>query len=507
MDRKPNIIYILADDLGYGDVQCLNPERGKIPTPSLDRLAAQGMVFTDTHASSSVCSPSRYGVLTGRYNWRSRLQSGIVGVYGPPLIAPDRLTVPGLLKHHGYRAACVGKWHLGWDWPLETSEHFVPDRESPEFVATDEAKAAWQGAFSKPIAGGPTARGFDTYFGVDVPNWPPYCFIEDDRMLGMPSEFLPAELLGNNQASIPGPAMADWKLEDILPALGDRACEYVTERSRAGEPFFLYMPLTSPHTPLAVNDEWRDKSGLNLYADFVMETDAIVGRVMDALEEAGAADNTLFVFTSDNGCAPYIGVPDLEAMGHYPSAIYRGYKADAWDGGHRIPFIARWPGVVEAGSECAQTACLTDLMATCAEICDTDLPDEAGEDSLSILPLLQGGNEPVRDTVVHHSITGKFAIRQGKWKLVLCPGSGGWASPKDDEALEQGLPGIQLYDMAADPSETHNLEAEQPEVVERLTALLEQLVADGRTSPGARQSNDVPVDIWKLPKAEPQDDR
>jgi len=483
-------------------VQCLNPERGKIPTPNLDRLAAQGMVFTDAHASSSVCSPSRYGVLTGRYNWRSRLQAGIVGVYGPPLIAPDRLTVPGLLKQHGYHTACVGKWHLGWDWPLERSEHFVPDREKPDFVATGEAKAAWQDAFSKPIAGGPTARGFDTYFGVDVPNWPPYCFIENDRMLGMPSEFLPTELLGNNQASIPGPAMADWKLEDILPALGDRACEYVTERSRTGEPFFLYMPLTSPHTPLAVNDEWKGQSGLNLYADFVMETDAIVGRVMDALEEGGAADNTLFVFTSDNGCAPYIGVPDLEAMGHYPSAIYRGYKADAWDGGHRIPFIARWPGVIEAGSECAQTTCLTDLMATCAEVCDADLPPGAGEDSLSILSLLQGSNESVRDTAVHHSISGKFAIRQGKWKLVLCPGSGGWASPKDDEALEQGLPAIQLYDMAADPGETHNLEAEQPEVVERLTALLEQLVANGRTSPGALQANDVPVDIWKLPKAE-----
>ena len=502
MDQRPNIIYILADDLGYGDVHCLNPERGKIPTPNLDRLASQGMVFTDAHASSSVCSPSRYGVLTGRYNWRSRLQRGIVGVYGPPLIAADRLTVPGLLKQHGYHTACVGKWHLGWDWPLDPSEHFVPDAgKTPEFVATDEAKAAWQAAFPKPIAGGPTTRGFDTYFGVDVPNWPPYCFIEDDRLLGMPSEFLPADLLGNNQASVPGPAMADWKLEDILPALGDRACEYVTERSRTGDPFFLYMPLTSPHTPLAVNDEWRGKSGLNLYADFVMETDAIVGRVLDAVEEGGAAENTLFVFASDNGCAPYIGVPDLEGMGHYPSAVYRGYKADAWDGGHRVPLIARWPGVVEAGAECAQATCLTDLMATCAAICDTALPDESGEDSLSILSLLQGDTQPVRDTVVHHSITGKFAIRQGKWKLVLCAGSGGWASPKDEEALEQGLPPIQLYDMAADPSETHNLQAEHPGVVESLTKLLEQLVANGRTSPGTPQANDVPVDIWKRPDA------
>jgi len=360
-----------------------------------------------------------------------------------------------------------------------------------------QAEGVVAGSVARPTTGGPTTRGFDSYFGVDVPNWPPYCYIENDRTAGIPSEFLPARLLGNNQGSLPGPALAGWNFEQLLPAFAGRACGYIREQAGRRAPFFLYMPLTSPHTPLAVNGPWKGKSGLNLYADFVMETDAMVGRVLDALEECAVADRTVVVFASDNGCAHYIGVPELEAMGHFPSAHYRGYKSDVWDGGHRIPFIVRWPGVTPPGSACGQLACLSDLMATCSDMLQAHLPDDAGEDSVSLIPLLQGRDFPVRDYVVHHSIEGKFAIRSGKWKLVLCAGSGGWTSPTDDAAARQGLPSIQLYDMEADPGERTNLEAVRRDIVDSLVDALERFVTEGRSTPGTRQCNDAPVDIWK----------
>ncbi len=497
--QPPNIVIILADDLGYGDVQCLNPQRGRIPTPHIDRLATQGMTFTDAHSSSAVCSPTRYTVLTGRYHWRTRLQSGIVNVFGKPLIAPDRLTIAGLLKQRGYRTACVGKWHLGWDWPIDPAQaalfHAKPSKDRP--APTEEQKAVWKDTFSKPIGGGPITRGFDEYFGTDVPNWPPYCFIENDRTIGIPSEFLPAKLLKNNQASLQGPALPGWTLEPILPALGDRACDYIERSAQRAEPFFLYMPLTSPHTPLAVNKPFQGKSGLNLYADFVMETDAVVGRVLEAIDNAGVADNTLVIFTSDNGCAPYVGAKQLEAKGHFPSGPYRGYKADVWEGGHRVPFFVRWPGVVKQGTSSERLICQSDLMATVAQIVGANLPDEAGEDSANILPLLHGEDRAVHEAVVHQSATGKFAIRTRKWKLLFCGGSGGWGIPTDRQAKQSGLPPLQLYDLETDPAETTNLQDKHPEIVERLAGLLEEYVAAGRSTPGTPQENDVPITIRK----------
>lgn len=496
---KPNILVILADDLGYGDVQCNNPERGKIPTPNIDRLAAQGMRFTDGHSSSGVCSPSRYSLLTGRFHWRTRLQSGIVGVFGEPLIAPDRMTIGTLAKQHGYRTAAIGKWHLGWNWPLAKEQRELL-QVSKEAGQNDEAKPKrttavvtakqqefWREFFSKPIAGGPTTRGFDTYFGTDVPNWPPYCFIENDRTSGIPTEFLPTSLVGNNQASQQGPALRDWKLEHILPALGDRAAQFINESAKQDAPFLLYLPLTSPHTPLAVNAEWKGKSRLNLFADFVMETDAVVGRVLAALEKSGAADNTLVLFTADNGCAPYIGVKDLEQMGHYPSGPLRGYKADAWEGGHRVPFIARWPGVVKPGSVCGQLVCQADFLRTFADILGAKLPDNAGEDSFSLLPLLKGDDKPIRENAVSASAQGLPAVRSGAWKYIPGPGSGGWGQGGD-----QSQP-VQLYNLADDLGESKNLAAAMPEKVAEMKALLEKLIINGRSTPGASRTNDVEV--------------
>ena len=493
--EKPNVVVIYADDLGYGDIQCYNPERGKIPTPHVDKLASEGMRFTDAHSSSGVCSPSRYTLLTGRYHWRSRLQNGIVSLWGAPLITPDRLTIGGLAKKHGYRTACIGKWHLGWNWPIpkEKMKYFKSSgyRGKKNVVATKEHRAAWKEVFSKPIGGGPLAVGFDEYFGTDVPNWPPYCFIENERTVGIPSEFGSTKLFIKNQASQQGPALKGWTLEPILPALGDRAAAFIRKEAKTPEPFLVYVPLTSPHTPLSVNDEWKGKSKLNLYADFVMETDAIVGQVLDALEESGAAKNTLVVFTSDNGCAHYIGLSDLEKKGHYPSGPLRGSKADAWEGGHRVPFVIRWPGKVKAGTVCDPPVPQADLLATFAEIFGAKLPANAGEDSFSLLPLLSGGTEPVREHSISCSIRGVPSIRKNSWKYLPVPGSGGWGKGGD-----QSQP-IQLYDLSKDLGESANLAVKNPERVRELKALLESLIVRGRSNPGPKQQNDVKVRRYK----------
>ena len=475
-DRPPNIVIILADDLGYGDIRAYNPTRGKIATPHLDRLAAEGMRFTDGHSSSGVCSPSRYALLTGRYHWRTRLQSGIVGVFGEPLIAPDRLTIASLAKKQGYRTAAIGKWHLGWDWPIADGDKALfrsykeTDRASPE-----ADKAAWQKVFTQKIPGGPTTRGFDTYFGTDVPNWPPFCFIENNQTIGVPDRALPKGLLGNNQASLPGPALPEWKLESILPALTTRACAFIDEAARKPEPFLLYLPLTTPHTPLAVNEAWKGKSGLNnAAADLIMETDAAVGQVLAALEKSGAANNTLVLFTSDNGFASYVGVKELEQQGHYPSGPLRGYKTSVYEGGHREPFIVRWPGKVTAASTCDQLVHHADLIATLADIWGTALPPEAGEDSFSFLPLLKGSQQPTRDHAVSCAAAGTPSLRLGQWKYIATQPA-------------------QLYDLATDLGETKNLATTEAVRLEAMKTQLEKLIAAGRSTPGAAQKNDVKV--------------
>ncbi len=464
--QRPNIVYILADDLGYGDVQCLNPQRGKIKTPSLDKLAAEGMTFTDAHSGSSVCTPTRYGVLTGRYAWRSRLQSGVLDGYVAPLIAADRLTVPALLKQNGYHTACIGKWHLG----------FTVEGADKTGGAGKKAKGEGK-LMGAPIGAlthdGPLTRGFDEFFGFHHARMMKSVF-ENDRVTQLIEPV------------------------DMLPALVKHTGAHIAARSNAGQPFFIYLALNSPHTPIVPSKEWQGKSGLGEYGDFVMETDWAVGEVLAALDKAGVASNTLVIFTSDNGCSPAAGTGKLEAQGHFASADRRGYKADIWDGGHRVPFFVRWLGKVKAGSRSAQLICHTDLMATCAEILGTKFPAAAGEDSVSILPALLGKDTaPVHEAVVHHSIAGRFAIRQGQWKMEFCPGSGGWGKPGDADAKKQGLPEVQLYDVSADVGEMKNVQAEHPEVVNRLTKLLESYVTNGRSTPGAKQTNDADVKITK----------
>jgi arylsulfatase A-like enzyme len=469
--EKPNILYILADDLGYGDVACLNPERGKIKTPHLDKLASQGMTFTDAHSGSSVCTPTRYGLLTGRYAWRTRLQKGVLdGGNDEPLIAAERLTVAGFLKQQGYTTACIGKWHLGF--------------QSDAKVVKGGAKGEF-GRGGLPVGtsliGAPTTRGFDLFWGCSNARTMS-SLIEGDRVI----------------ESIPP--------IEMLPRLGQRAVRYLQEHAananaKSGKPFFLYLPLTSPHTPILPTPEWKGKSGLGDYGDFVMMTDALVGEVLAALDQTSLTSNTLVFFTADNGCSPQADTKALVAKGHFASGPYRGYKADIWDGGHRVPFFVRWPGRVKPASQSNQLICLTDLMATCADIIGAELPENAAEDSVSLLPALLGtAVAPLRESVVHHSINGRFAIRQGAWKLNVCAGSGGWAKPLDNEASKQGLPDHQLYNLETDPGEMKNLVGEQPERAAQMRALLENLVAKGRSTPGAPQTNDVPVFLNGKPR-------
>jgi arylsulfatase A-like enzyme len=495
-EGRPNIVYILADDLGYGDVRCLNPS-GKIATPNLDRLAAAGMVFTDAHSGSAVCTPTRYGILTGRYAWRSRLQAGVLGGCSPRLIEPGRLTVAELLRRAGYQTTAIGKWHLGMDWALRPGK--------PRFTdAIEKGADGWNVDFTRPIANGPNAVGFDEYFGISASlDMVPYTFIENDRVAALPTvdkEFLMMHGRPGN-ATRRGPAAADFEAKEVLPALANRAVAAIRRRAdaaRAGTPFFLYLALAAPHTPIAPAESWLGKSGLNPYADFVMQVDAAVGEVLDALDERGLTDRTLVIFTSDNGCSPEAKFAELAARGHDPSQGFRGHKADIFEGGHRVPFLIRWPGVVEPGRRSDQLICLTDLMATCAGILRERLPGDAGEDSVSLLPALQGHDRgPLREAVVHHSINGSFAIRQGDWKLALCPDSGGWSAPRPATKAAAGLPAIQLYNLASDPGERRNVQDQHPDVVARLTRLLERYVADGRSTPGRPRKNDGSVVLRK----------
>ncbi|MBC8482018.1 MAG: arylsulfatase [Planctomycetes bacterium] len=467
--KLPNIVYILADDMGYGDVSCLNPE-SKIPTPRIDSLARDGMSFTDAHSGSSVCTPTRYGVLTGRYSWRTRLKENVLGRgFEPHLINEGRMTVQSMLKEHGYKTACIGKWHLGMDLP--TTDGKPADKN-------------WNVDWHRKIRNNPCDTGFDYFYGmINSLGNPPYIWIENDRFIG--------ECSIVKGFDVEGPCTADFDPYKALPDITERTVKYI-EKQDGEKPFFVYMALTAPHFPLVPSPEFQGKNELGAYGDLCMQVDWTVGQVLDALKRKGFDENTIVVFTSDNGCAPYADVEGMEAKGHFPSYIYRGYKSMIWDGGHRIPFLVRWPKMVKSLTVCDKIICLTDLLATCSELVEYKLPANAGEDSFSILSALYGDDSQLlrRPAVVHHSFNGMFSIRQGKWKLEFCPGSGGWVSPTEKQIAEQGLARVQLYDMEGDVREKHNVSDKYPGVVERLTKLMTEYVVNGRSTKGPAQSND-----------------
>ena len=477
--ERPNFVYVLADDLGYGDVKCLNPD-GKIPTPNMDRLAAEGMRFTDAHSSSAVCTPTRYGLLTGRYNWRSRLKNGVQGGMSPDLIEPNRPTVASFLKSEGYHTACIGKWHLGFEWQRHPGTKPFDDH-------IEKGEDGWRVDFTKPFKGGPLAVGFENYFGIAASlDMVPYTFLEDDHVTELPTvekSFLFMSGRPNSISSRKGPSGASFEAENVLPELTEHAVSYIqthAQEAKNGKPFFLYLPLNSPHTPIAPSADWLGKSGINPYADFVMQTDATLGAVLDALEKAGLQENTVVVMTSDNGCSPNADFPELAAHGHNPNFKFRGAKADIFDGGHHIPFLIRWPNHIPANSAYNQMTCLNDWFATVAAILGKNLPNNAAEDSVNLLPAMTGQTvEPLRKTLVHHSANGTFAIRQGPWKLIMAPDSGGWSDPKPGKAKE--LPPVQLYNMNDEEAEFKNRQAELPDRVSQMTKELFKEVANGST--------------------------
>ena len=449
----PNIVYILADDLGWGDLRCYNPKSG-VPTPNADRLASQAMRFTDMHSPSAVCTPTRYGIMTGRYCWRSSLKKGVLNGYSPNLIEGGRMTVPDMLKSQGYYTAGLGKWHLG----LGNNEK------------TD---------FAKPLRPGPATHGFDYYYGIPASlDMDPYVYFENDRTVAQPTETTPGENKPRGVFWRGGGIAPGFSVPGVLPNLTDKAVSVLQARAKTpSQPFFLYLALTAPHTPWVPEERFRGKSQAGTYGDFVAAVDDTLGRVMKALDETGLASNTLVIFTSDNGAD--WKVEDKAQFPHRANADWRGEKADIWDGGHRIPFLARWPGKIKPGSVSGQLGCLTDLMATAAAITGYKLPATAAEDSFNLLPVLKGKTtKPVRDSIVHHSVDGIFSIRKGEWKLELGLGSGGFTKPAKEEPVPGGPTG-QLYNLAQDPGETRNLWSERQDIVKTLSDLLLKQQAQG----------------------------
>ncbi len=485
-NKLPNIVYILADDLGYGDVRWYN-SGGKIRTPNIDRIGDEGIVFTDAHTSSSVCTPTRYGIITGRYNWRSRLKRSVLRGYSKALIPNSRTTVASMLQTHGYNTAFIGKWHLGWDWSIKDSTKIL-NRNNLENID-----------FSKSIKNGPKDLGFEYSYGHSGSlDMAPYVYVEN----GMPTEVPDVTTVNKGEYSWwrEGPTSSDFIHEDVTPNFFRKSFEYIKEKSKEEKPFFMYLALPSPHTPIMPTKEWQGKSGLNPYGDFVMMMDDYVGQLEKVINEAGIEKNTLVIFTSDNGCSPEANFELLEQKGHDPSYIYRGYKADIFEGGHRVPFMAKWPNKIKKGIVSDQTICTTDLMATCADITSYKLLDNEAEDSYSLMPLFEGKelSSPLREATVHHSIDGKFAIRKEEWKLIMCAGSGGWSFPRTrNKAVIDTLHKYQLYNLKEDPSEMNNLIASKTEKADELKSLLSKYIIEGRSTPGEPQINDSIDFEWK----------
>lgn len=474
--QPPNIVYILADDLGYGDVSVYNPA-GQISTPNIDKLASQGMRFTDAHSPSSVCTPTRYSLLTGRYPWRSRLPVGVLRGYSRTLIEADRPTVASLLKSNGYQTGVIGKWHLGLDWALQKGNESL--LATAEYGIKNEMDTSVIDFTRKP-AQGPNTVGFDySYILPASLDMPPYCYLENQKLTELPTGYTDGNKL---QTGYTGPFWRAGKMSPsfdfygVLPTFVAKATDFLKKQTRK-KPFFLYLPLAAPHTPWVPSKNYTGKSKAGEYGDFVQQVDAAIGEVLRTLEQSGLADNTLVIFASDNG--PYWRENFVKQFNHRAAGAFRGMKGDAFEGGHRIPFIVRWPGKVKAGSVTNATTTLANLTATCQEILGSKAP--VPEDSYSILSVLLGKTKQVsgQQAVVHSSSAGYFAIRKGDWKLIEGLGSGGFTEPREVKP-KAGEPVGQLYNLATDQLETTNLYAQNPEKVKELTALLDQ-IKQGKT--------------------------
>ena len=472
----PNIVFILADDMGYGDVQVLN-SKSQIPTPNLNRLAAQGMTFTDAHSPSAVCTPTRYATLTGRYSWRSRLKSGVLNGYSGPLIETDRPTVASHLKQNGYHTAVFGKWHLGLGFQKNENN-------------------AWD--WEKPLTYSPVDAGFERSLVIPASlDFPPYVYIEGHQITGKPNRKQAATKFPEFLRS--GELGSDFSMVDCLDRLTESATDHILASAKSDKPFFLYFPLSAPHKPVMPHPRFRGKSKLGPYGDFVVQVDWTVGQVLNAIDKAGIAENTLVIFTSDNGSfmfrrtdsseADHVKDPSVQAYyegNHTANGPLRGTKADIWEAGHRVPFFARWPGVIESGSTCQRTICHVDLFATAAAVAKSKLPPPAiaAPDSFDLSPLFTGKEAQFnRAPVVHHSGSGMFAIRDGDWKLVLGNGSGGREAPKG----RRFSPPWQLFNLKADLAEASDQIQSEPEIAAGLQGELFKMLVEEKSRSNARR--------------------
>ncbi len=477
-ERLPNVVILYADDFGYGDLGCQNPA-AKIPTPHLDRLAREGTRFTDAHSSSGVCTPSRYALLHGRAHWRKF--HGIVNAFDQPILDPERLTLAELLRGKGYATAAIGKWHLGWDWDAIRRAGTTPRVEKGNRVF-----APGDFDWSRAIPGGPLDHGFDVYFGDDVPNFPPYAWFENDRLPVAPSVDLQisAETAEGNWECRAGPAVPDWDFRAVMPRLTARAVDWIEGQS-AARPFFLYFPFTSPHAPIVPTAEFTGRSAAGGYGDYVVQTDAAVGAVLDALGRKGLLDDTLVIFSSDNGPERY-AYERIRRHGHRSMGPLRGLKRDLWEGGHRVPLLVRWPGRVPAGRVEDGLVSQMDLFATLAAVVGAGIPAGSAEDSIDQSACLLGTGPSRRTMLIHNTSPGRYALREGDWVLIDAP-TGGVSQVPEWYALERGdapndQPG-ELYNLRDDLAQRSNRYAAEPRRVDALRQQLHTIVGDRLTAP------------------------
>lgn len=474
-EELPNVVILYADDMGVADVSYGDPA-ALIQTPNLDQLARGGMTFSDGHSSSGICTPSRFALLTGQHHWR-RFHN-IVGAFGGTVFEEGEYTIAEMFRSKGYRTACFGKWHLGWDFDAIRKEG-IEKKDWPKPESYD---------WTRPFPGGPLERGFDHYFGDGTINFPPYCWIEGDRFLTIPTKpVIKSEPLAGAGSFRPGPMAETWNPYDILPTITDKTVDWISKHE-GEEPFFIYLAFNSPHYPIVPNEEFHGKSKAGYYGDFVIETDAQVGKVLDALEKRGVADNTMVIFSADNGAETH-AFERLAEFGQWSSGPFRGLKRDIYEGGHRVPFIVRWPGEIEPGSKSDEVVSQVDFAATFASMIGYSLGEEEAIDSYDLLPLLKGDayTRPLRKATVQNTSPGQYAIREGDWVLIDAASG----APKEPKAyLEhfgldpygKGNPGL-LFNLKKDPRQSENLYEKHPEKVAAMRSLLKRYVDGERCAP------------------------
>lgn len=520
--NRTNVILLFADDLGIGDVSAFNKE-AVFKTPNIDKLAERGMMFTDSHATSALCTPSRYGLLTGRYNWRSRLKHSVIPGDSDTLIEKDRKTIAQLLKDFNYNTAAIGKWHLGMEWAFKEDKDYEKygldkenyEDENPEFqkgrpyFGNTTAEPLVRGLdidYSKPIAYGPLDYGFDYFYGTGASlDQGPYVVIENNRVVSEPIYTMGISAISrlesdNPKAIEPGVAAAEhspYYLPDLMQA---KVLEKMDEFIDDDEPFFIYYPNHLVHGPIIPQARFKGKSGVGDYGDFVLQLDSYVGEMIELLEKFDEFDNTIFVFTSDNGVSSIADLDDLKKKGHDSSMGYRGHKMHIWEGGHREPTIVTWPDQIKAGSVSNHMISHSDLYATLAELLGANVADDTAEDSYSNLSLWRGDDQPVRKDIVHSAANGGFSIRRDFWKLILVEEGGlKMAYDRNLDAYKQVFRPTELYDLRDDVSETNNVIDEYPEIVETLSQALAEYVKSGRSTEGVQQTNqpDLPTGDWE----------